>query len=59
MAYTIIENKTVRHETSMSIQALLAKYNDMYKYAIYIGGNSVFVVVKNEQPTDWEIGWAE
>lgn len=59
MPYTKIENKEITHEKAFSLAALIMKYNDMYKYSIIIGGNMVFVVVKDKQPTDWEPGWAE
>ena len=59
MAYTLIKNGVARPEKASSLYAILNKYSDMYKFAIYIGGQMVFVVEKTEQPHEWEHGWAE
>jgi len=59
MPYTVIKNKQATHETGCCLEAILAKYNDMYKYNVYIAVGMVFVVVKDEQPSYWEHGWAE
>ena len=59
MSYTLIRNREVAHKKAASLRDLLATYNDMYKYVIYISAGLVYVVEKETQPTDWEIGWAE
>ena len=59
MSYFLIKDgKTVR-ETTDSLKSVLQQYSDMYKYAVYIGGGLVYVVEKNCQKDDWEVGWAE
>lgn len=59
MSYFLIKDgKTVR-ETAESLKSVLLRYNDMYQYAIYIGGGLVYVVEKTSQKDDWEVGWAE
>ena len=59
MNYFLIENGEVALKEASCLQAILAKFNDMYKYSVFIGGRMIYVVVKTFQPTDWEIGWAQ
>lgn len=59
MTYTLIKNGKVSSEKAGAIQEIIAKYNNMYKYSIYISGKLIYVVEKNEQPRYWEVGWAE
>lgn len=59
MSYFLIKDGKTVHETADSLKTVLTQYNDMYKYAVYIGGGLVYVVEKETQNTDWEVGWAE
>ena len=59
MPYIVLKNGKARPEKASSFLSILSRYNDMYKYAIYISGKLVYVVVKEHQPHDWERGWAE
>ena len=58
MSYVRLDGGRMYREQCPGIEALLAKYDDMYKYTIYIVGLLPYVIEKFVQPlTPWEHGW--
>ena len=58
MSYVLLDNGTAKRLRCSSFEALLAQYNNMYRYSVYVAAVTVYVVVKHAQPKQWEVGWA-